>query len=195
MRWRWPLALFDPRLEVVAVTATAGNVSADQSQSQRTGDHRASGPVALPARRLGDRSGRRCRHEFGRICTARTGWATRDSWCRGMHHRHPIRKGDLRRRAVGSAQRHAGLPGAVDQRGAGVSTRPGSAHVGRSDRDDRWLGQRDRRCHGGGGIQHALRFANSARTVFQVPVTKTLIPLDVTRSLKLTLDLLGSAAQ
>ena len=85
------MALFDPRLEVVAVTATAGNVSADQASRNVQAIIEQLDPFRFP--RVGcatapeDCAGTNALHMHGEDGLGNTGFAVSR-----LHHRHPSEK-------------------------------------------------------------------------------------------------------
>lgn len=182
------MALFDPRLEVVAVTATAGNVPADQASRNVQAIVEQLDPPRFP--RLGSAtaaeqgSGFSAAHLHGEDGLANTGIAVSR-----LHHQHPSEK------VISDAVRAA--PHRVTLLCLGPLTNVARAF----QRDPELPSLIDRivmtggAINGIGNVTAAAEFnmycdANSARTVFQCPMTKTLVPLDVTRTLKFTLDFL-----
>ncbi len=182
------MALFDPRLEVVAVTATAGNVPAEQASRNVQAIIEQLDPFRFP--RVGsatapeDCAGSNSLHMNGEDGLGNTGFAISR-----LHHQHPSEKvicdavrADPHRvtlicmgpltNVARAFQRDPDLPSLIDR----IVMTGGSVN-------------------GIGNVTAAAEFnmhfdSNSARTVFQSPITKTLVPLDVTSSLEFTLDLL-----
>jgi inosine-uridine nucleoside N-ribohydrolase len=182
------MALFDPRLEVVAVTATAGNVAAEQaSRNVQVIIDQLDPPryprvgTATPAENAPPIDGRQLNGEDG---LGNTGFAVSQ-----LHHQHPSEKiicdevraapeqvtiialGPLTNIAR-AFQRDPALPTMVDR----IIIMGGSVT-------------------GIGNITPAAEFnifydPPSARAVFRSLTTKTLIPLDVTRQVPLTIGLL-----
>jgi len=182
------VALFDPRLEVVAVTAAAGSVSAEQASRNVQAIIEQLDPPRFP--RLGTASppeesaSTNSLHVHGEDGLGNTGIAVSR-----LQHRHPSEK------VICDAVRAA--PHRVTLVCLGPLTNIARAF----QRDPDLPSLVDRIVMTGGtvagigDVTAAAEFnmyydANSARLVFQSPVTKTLIPLDVSRSLKITLDLL-----
>ncbi len=182
------MALFDPRLEVVAVTATAGNVSAEQGSRNVQAIIEQLDPLRFP--RLGSASvpehcaGTNTQHINGEDGLGNAGFVVSR-----LHHQHPSEKvicdairaephrvtiiclGPLTNVAR-AFQRDPDLPTMVDR----IVMTGGSVN-------------------GIGNVTAAAEYnmhydSLSARLVFQSPVTKVLIPLDVTRLIKFTLDLI-----
>ena len=86
------MALFDPRLEVVAVTAVGGNVPPATGHAQRAGDHRAARSAALAADRRRLAAGpTACRSTAG-TCTACDGLGDTELRVAELHHVHPSEK-------------------------------------------------------------------------------------------------------
>jgi len=183
------LALFDPRVEVVAVTATEGTVPADQaSRNVQTIIDQLDPPrlprigVATPPENPPDLDGRFLHGDDG---LGNSGLAVSQ-----LHHQHPSEKmicdevrsapeqvtivalGPLTNIAR-AFQRDPDLPTLV-----GRIVMMGGCSVGRGD------------------VTPAAQFnthydPQSARAVFRSPTTKTLIPLDVTREVSLSLDVMS----
>ena len=182
------VALFDPRLDVVAVTATAGNVSADQASRNVQAIIEQLDPARFP--RVGSATapencaGTNTLHMHGEDGLGNSGFVISR-----LHHRHPSEK------VICDAVRAA--PNRVTIVCMGPLTNVARAF----QRDPDLPSLVDRIVMTGGAItgigdvtaaaQFNMHFdAHSAQTVFRSPVTKTLVPLDVTRQLKFTLDLL-----
>jgi inosine-uridine nucleoside N-ribohydrolase len=179
------MSLFDQRLDVVAVTAVAGNVPAAQASRNVQAIIEQLDPPRFP--RLGaatapeDSPVSDARRMHGEDGLGNVGIAVSR-----LHHQHPSEKVicDAVRAAPNQVtliclgpltnvarafQRDPGLPSVVDR----IVMMGGSVD-------------------GVGNVTAAAEFnihfdAVSARTVFQAPVTKTLVPLDVTRAVDLTL--------
>lgn len=183
------MALFDPRLEVVAVTATAGNVSAEQATCNVQAIIERLDPPRFPrvgtATPVESSPGSDARSIHGEDGLGNSGFA-----CSQLHHQHPAEKiicdevraapeqvtiiclGPLTNIAR-AFQRDPGLPTAIGR----LVIMGGSVHVG-------------------GNVTAAAEFnmhydPSSARQVFHSPTTKTLVPLDVTRQLVFTMNLLN----
>ncbi|MFO7902850.1 MAG: nucleoside hydrolase [Pirellulaceae bacterium] len=182
------MALFDPRLEVVAVTAAAGNVPAEQESRNVQAIVEQLDPVRFP--RLGSAtppehcSGFSSTHLHGEDGLGNAGIAVSR-----LHHQHPSEK------VICDAVR------AAPHRVTLVCLAPLTNVARAFQRDPELPSLIDRivmtggTINGIGNVTAAAEFnmyfdANSARTVFQCPMTKTLIPLDVTRALKFTLEFL-----
>jgi purine nucleosidase len=182
------LALFDPRLEVLAITATAGNVQAQQASRNvhaiidqldpprfpRVG-------VATPPDRIPEVDGRAFNGEDG---LGNSGLAFAD-----LIHKHPAEK------VICDVVRAA--PEEVTIVALGPLTNIARAFT----RDPELVTMVGRIIMSGGsvaGIGDVTAAAEyniycdppSARAVFRSPTTKTLIPLDVTMQVVLTLDFL-----
>lgn len=182
------LALFDPRLEVVAVTATAGNVSAQQASRNVQTIIDLLDPARHP--RIGAASGDAQAGTEGGHIHGEGGLGNASFPVAQLHHPHPSEKiicdevhsapdevtmiclGPLTNLAV-AFQRDPGLSALIDR----VIIMGGSVD-------------------GVGNVTPSAEFnihcdPVSARSVFQSPTTKTLIPLDVTRQVPLTLDFIN----
>lgn len=182
------MALFDPRLEVVAVTAVAGNVSAEQASRNVQAIIDQLDPPRFP--RLGaataaeDAPSVDARHLHGEDGLGNAFFPVSQ-----LHHQHPSEKiicdevraapeqvtiialGPLTNIAR-AFQRDPALPSLVNR----IIMTGGSIN-------------------GIGNVTPAAEFniyydPLSARAVFRSPTTKTLVPLDVTRQVVLTLGLL-----
>ncbi len=182
------LALFDPRLEVVAVTATEGNVSADQATRNVQALVEQFDPPRYPrigsATPLENAPATNSRHFHGD-----DGLGNARLECSRLHHQHPSDKiicdevraapeqvtilcfGPLTNLARAFQRDPAiiSLVGRLVIMGGSVST--------------------------GGNITPAAEFNMfydpvSARNVLRSPVTKTLVPLDVSRQMGLNLSFL-----
>jgi len=180
------LALFDPRLEVVAITAVEGNIPAERASRNVQAVIDQLDPPRYP--RVGAASAIDAppevdtRHLHGDDGLGNAGLAVSR-----LHHRHPSEKilcdevraapdqvtiiclGPLTNLAR-AFQRDPELPMLINQ----VIISGGSIHCA-------------------GNVTPAAEFnmfydPSSARTVFRSPLTKTLIPLEVTEKVRLTLD-------
>jgi purine nucleosidase len=181
------LALGDPALDVLAVTATGGMVSPEQATTNVQAIVEQLDPQRWP--RLGAASPDqilRCDgpHLFGSdgLCGAHFAVAQR-------HHRHPSVKVicDEVRAAPGGVTIVA--MGPLSNIAAALKQQPDLASlIGHLTIVGGTLA-------GPGNVTAAAEFniysdADSARTVFQSRATKTLVPLDITRRITLNLDLL-----
>jgi inosine-uridine nucleoside N-ribohydrolase len=181
------LALNDPSLEVLAVTATGGAVSPEQATINVQAIVEQLDPPRWP--RLGAASAEqilRCdgRHLFGTdgLCGAHFDVAQR-------HHRHPSVKVicDEVRAAPGGVTIVA--TGPLSNIAAALQQQPDLASViGHLIILGGTIG-------GPGNVTAAAEFniycdADAARLVFRTPVTKTLIPIDLTSRIVLNFDLL-----
>jgi purine nucleosidase len=181
------LALGEPSLDVLAVTATGGIVSPDQATINVQAIIEQLDPPRWP--RLGTASSEqilRCDgpHLFGTdgLCGAHFAVARR-------HHRHPSVKVicDEVRAAPGEVTIVA--TGPLSNIAAALQQQPDLASViGHLIILGGTIG-------GPGNVTAAAEFniycdADAARMVFRSPVTKTLIPIDLTRRITINLDLL-----
>ncbi|MHB8862882.1 MAG: nucleoside hydrolase [Pirellulaceae bacterium] len=182
------MALFDPRLEVVAITATAGTVPAEQASRNVQAIIERLDPPRFP--RLGAATyAEGCAGTDNRQLHGEDGLGNAGFAVSRLHHQHPSEK------VICDAVR------ADPHRVTLVCLGP-LANVARAfQRDPELPTLLDRLVMVGGcvdGIGNVTAAAeynmffdsNSARTVFRSPVTKTLVPLDITRSVRLTLDFL-----
>lgn len=182
------MALFDPRLEVEAVTAVAGNVSADQATRNVQAIIEQLDPPRLP------RIGTAEEPEGGLAIDARhihgaDGLGNANFEVAELHHQHPSDKviTDIVRAApeevtIIALGPHTNLAWAF-RRDPALSSLVGqivsmSGTVG-----------------GPGNVTAAAEFniycdPPSAREVFRSPTTKTIVPLDVTIQVEMTYDLL-----
>ena len=181
------LALFDPRLEVVAVTAVAGNVSHDQASRNVQAIIDQLDPPRLP--RVGAAAAPdSAPHVDGRLMHGEDGLGNAGLDVSQLHHQHPSEKiicdevraapDEITIIALGpltniarAFQREPALPTLVDR----VIIAGGSVA-------------------GIGNVTPAAEFNMffdpvSAREIFRSPTTKILIPLDITEQISLTLDL------
>ena len=182
------LALFDPRLEVVAVTATEGNVSADQATRNVQALVEQFDPPRYP--RIGTATAlENPRATNSRPFHGNDGLGNSNLVCSRLHHQHPAEKiicdeiraapeqvtilcfGPLTNLARAFQRDPAIMPmvGRIIIMGGSVAV--------------------------GGNITPAAEFNMffdpvSARTVLRSPVTKTLVPLDVSRQVGLNLSFL-----
>ena len=181
------LALFDPRVEVVAVTATAGNVSADQATRNVQAIIEHLDPPRLPrigvAHPIENGPPVDARDIHGEDGLGNSGIAVSQ-----LHHQHPSEK------IICDAVRAA--PGDVTILAIGPLTNVARAF----SRDPELPMLVDRLIMTGGsvnGIGNVTAGAEfnmycdpaSARAVFRSRSTKTLIPLDVTRQVGFNFDL------
>ncbi|MFW6171642.1 MAG: nucleoside hydrolase [Planctomycetota bacterium] len=182
------MGLFDPRLDVVAVTATAGNVPADQASRNVQAIVEQLDPVRFP--RLGSATPpEQCSGLSATYLHGEDGLGNAGIAVSRLHHQHPSEK------VISDAVR------AAPHRVTIVCLGPLTNIARAFQRDPELPSLVDRivmtggAINGIGNVTAAAEFnmffdANSARAVFQCPMTKTLIPLDVTRTLKFTLDFL-----
>lgn len=181
-------ALFDPRLDVVAVTATAGNVSADQACRNVQAIIEQLDPPRFP--RVGSATVPETCAGTNRLdLHGEDGLGNTGVVVSCHHHRHPSEKvicdsvraaphrvtiiclGPLTNVAR-AFQRDPGLPLLVDRIVMTGGTVSGIGNVTAA-------------------AEYNMHFdSNSAQLVFRSPVTKSLVPLDVTCTLKFTLDVL-----
>ena len=183
------LALEDPSLDVLAVTATGGTVSPEQSTLERAGDRRAARSAALapawaapPNDQMLRADGR---HLFGAngLCGAHFAVAKR-------HHQHSSVK------VICDEVRAA--PGDVTIVATGPLTNIASALQQQPDLASLigHLIMIGGTLAGPGNVTAAAEFniycdAEAARAVFHSQVTKTLIPIDLTSRMLMSFDLLG----
>jgi inosine-uridine nucleoside N-ribohydrolase len=182
------IALFDPRLDVLAVTATAGNVPAEQASRNVQAIIERLDPPRFP--RLGAATfAEGCAGTDNRFMHGDDGLGNRGFVVSRLHHQHPSEK------VICDAVR-------AEPHGVTLVCLGPLTNVARAfQRDPELPLLVDRLVISGGcvdGIGNVTAAAeynmffdsNSARTVFRSPVTKTLVPLDVTRTVRLTLDFL-----
>jgi len=181
------LALFEPKLEVVAVTATAGNVAAEQSSLNVQAIIERLDPPRLP--RIGVASVEHLAAYEARRHHGIDGLGGADLPVSQLHHPHPSEK-------VICDAVHAN-PDEVTIIALGPLT-----NIARAFQRDPDLATKVDRvlmmggCQPGqGNVTAAAEFniycdPESAQTVFRSPTTKRLIPLDVTRKVVFNLDLL-----
>ena len=181
------LALGDPSLDVLAVTATGGNVSPDQATT--TCRRSSSSSIRRAGRDWGRRRPIRCCGPTGGTSLAPTDCAVPISPSPERHHRHPSVKVicDEVRAAPGEVTIVA--TGPLSNIAAALQQQPDLASlVGHLIILGGTLA-------GPGNVTAAAEFniycdAEAARAVFRSPITKTLIPIDVTSRIMLDLDLL-----
>lgn len=182
------LALFDPRLEVVAITAVAGNVSAEQATRNVQAIVELIDPPRLP------RIGAAVRPERDPLVDARhvygaDGLGNSDFPVAELHHLHPSDKviTDEIRQAPDSVTLVALGPltniATVFRRDPSLAEQVGQLII---------MGGTYR---GPGNVTPAAEFniycdPIAAREVFRSKTTKTLIPLDITSQVVMTFDLL-----
>jgi len=170
------LALGDPRLDVVAVTATGGNVPPEQSTRNVQAIVEQLDPARIP--RIGAADPDQPLRTDGRDLNGPNGLCGADFRVAELHHRHPSPKviADEIRAASGELTIIAGGPlsnlATVFQREPDLATQVGHLII---------VGGT---LSGPGNVTAAAEFnvfcdAEAARTVFRSPVTKTLLPLDV----------------
>jgi len=183
------MALFDPRVDVVAVTATAGNVTAEQASRNVQAIIEQLDPPRLP--RLGAASVTDTAVAIdNRLMHGDDGLGNQGFVVSRLHHQHPSEKvicdtvradphnvtliclGPLTNVAR-AFQRDPELPGLVDRLVVSGGCVDGIGNITAA-------------------AEYNMFFdASSARTVFRSPVTKTLVPLDIARTVRLTLDFLN----
>ena len=181
------LALGDPALEVVAVTATGGAVSPEQATINVQAIVEQLDPPRWP--RLGTASAEqilRCdgRHLFGAngLCGAHFAVAQR-------HHRHPSVKVICDEVRLAPGEVTIVTTGPLSNIAAALQQQPDLATlIGHLIILGGTLG-------GPGNVTAAAEFniycdADAARLVFHSPVTKTVIPIDLTSRIMLNFDLL-----
>lgn len=179
------MALFDPRLDVLAITATAGNVSAEQSTRNVQAIIEQLDPPRWPrigSAREPDRGlPAQSRQIFGKDGLADAGFEVAE-----LHHRHDSDKVicDVVRDAPHEVTLVALGPltnvARALRRDVEFATLVGGIHI---------MGGAIR----GGNVTPAAEFnmfcdPESAREVFRSPTTKTMIPLDVTQQVVMTFD-------
>jgi inosine-uridine nucleoside N-ribohydrolase len=181
------MALLDPRLDVVAVTAVAGNVPAEQASRNVQSIIEQLDPPRFP------RLGAATAPEYAPVPDSRCihgddGLGNAGIAVSRLHHQHPSEK--VICDAVRAAPNQVTLVclGPLTNVARAFHRDPGLNTV--VDQIVMMGGSVD----GVGNVTAAAEFnmhfdALSARTVFQSPVTKTLIPLDVTRAVEFTLGL------
>jgi len=178
--------LFDPRLEVLAITATAGNVSAQQATRNVQAIIEQLDPPRLPrvgvAREPDQGRAADARHIFGEDGLGNAHFQVAE-----LHHRHPAEK-------VICDEVHA-APEEVTIIALGPLT-----NIARALARDGELASLIGRIHimggtltGPGNVTPAAEFnfycdPPSARAVLASATTKTLVPLDVTSQIVMTYD-------
>lgn len=181
------MALFDPRLEVVALTATAGNVRADLATRNLQILIDQLDPPRLP------RLGAAVEPEFGLPATSthifgEDGLGNTDFPVAEHHQRHPSEK--VLVEEVRLAPEEVTLLALGPLTNAALAMR----------RDPEWASQIGQivvmggALHAPGNVTAAAEFnifcnPIAARTVFQSKTTKSLVPLDVTEQVVMTFDL------
>jgi inosine-uridine nucleoside N-ribohydrolase len=184
------LALFDPRLEVVAITAVAGNVSAEQATRNVQSIIEQLDPPRWPRIGAAVRPDRDplvdSRHVYGADGLGNANFPVAE-----LHHQHPSDK------VIADEIRQA--PEAVTLVALGPLT-----NIANMLRRDPALAEQIGQLvimggsvRGPGNVTPAAEFNMycdplAAREVFRSRTTKTLIPLDVTSQVVLTYDLLDS---
>ena len=182
------MALFDPRLDVIAITAAAGNVPGEQASRNVQAIIERLDPPRFP--RLGAAvPGDAGAGADNRLMHGEDGLGNVGFPVSRLHHQHPSEK------VICDAVRAE--PNRITLVCLGPLT-----NVARAFQRDPELSVLLHRLiilggcvDGVGNVTAASEFnmfcdPNSARAVFRSPVTKTLIPLDVTRAVRLTLDFL-----
>jgi purine nucleosidase len=182
------MALFDPRVDLVAVTATAGNVPAEQASRNVQAIIERLDPPRFP--RVGAAAfAESCAGIDNRLMHGDDGLGNQGFVVSRLHHQHPSEK------VICDAVR-------ADPHNVTLICLGPLTNIARAfQRDPELPVLVDRLVISGGGVdgignitaaaEYNMFFdASSARTVFRSPVTKTLVPLDVTRAVKLTLDFL-----
>ncbi len=181
------LALNDPRLEVVAVTATGGNVAPEQATRNVQAIIEQIDPARWP--RIGAADPLQPLRTDGRELFGTDGLCGADFSVAELHHRHSSVKiiADEIRAASGELTIIAGGPlsnlATVFQREPDLATQVGHLII---------VGGT---LSGPGNVTAAAEFniycdAEAARHVFRSPVTKTLLPLDVSSTAELDIGLL-----
>ncbi|NLX54630.1 MAG: nucleoside hydrolase [Planctomycetaceae bacterium] len=182
------MALFDPRIELVAVTATAGNVPAEQASRNVQAVIERLDPPRFP--RLGAATFvEGCAGTDNRLMHGDDGLGNQGHVISRLHHQHPSEK------VICDVVR------ADPHRVTLICLGPLTNIARAFQRDPELPVLVDRLVISGGcvdGVGNVTAVAefnmffdaSSARTVFRSPVTKTLVPLDVTRTVRLTLDFL-----
>ena len=181
------LALNDPRLEVVAVTATGGNVAAEQATRNVQAIIEQIDPARWP--RIGAADPLQPLRTDGRELFGTDGLCGADFRVAELHHRHPSVKiiADEIRSAPGELTIIAGGPlsnlATVFRREPDLATQVGHLII---------VGGT---LAGPGNVTAAAEFniycdAEAAQHVFRSPVTKTLLPLDVSATAELDIGLL-----
>ena len=181
------LALCDPRLEVVAVTATGGNVVPEQATRNVQAIVEQIDPARWP--RIGAADPLQPLRTDGRELFGSDGLCGADFRVAELHHQHSSVKiiADEIRAAAGELTIIAGGPlsnlSTVLQREPELATQIGHLII---------VGGT---LIGSGNVTAAAEFniycdAEAARHVFRSPVTKTMLPLDVSSTVELDIGLL-----
>jgi purine nucleosidase len=183
------LALFDPRLEVLAITATAGNVDAHQANRNVQALVERLDPPRWP--RIGAAAPHPASETIdGRFLHGQDGLGNAGLVVSELHHQHPSDK------VISDTIRAA--PHQVTIVALGPLTNVARALT----RDPELATLLDRiiimggSASGVGNITAAAEFnmyfdPAAAQTVFRSPTTKTLVPLDVTHRVVMTFDLVA----
>ena len=183
------LALFDPRLEVVAVTATAGNVTAEQAGRNAQSVIEQLDPPRFPRVGQATPPDSSCGAD-GRALHGEDGLGNAGLPVSRLHHQHFSEK------LLGDEVRAA--PEQVTILCLGPLT-----NVARAFQRDPALASQVGRLviaggsvAAGGDVTSAAEFnmycdPESARQVYRAPITKTIVPLDVTRQIRFGLGFLG----
>jgi len=182
------LALEDPRLDVVAVTATGGNTAPARATRNVHALVERLDPRRLP--RIGAADPEQALRTDGRALCGPDGLCGANLSVAELHHRHPSPKviADAIRSAPGDITIVACGPlsnlATVLRREPDLATQIGHLIIAGGT------------LAGPGNATAAAEFniycdAEAAQFVFRSPVTKTLLPLDVTAQVMLNYDLLG----
>ncbi|MCP4189433.1 MAG: nucleoside hydrolase [Planctomycetaceae bacterium] len=181
------MALFDPRFEVVAITATAGNVDARQSSRNVQTIIEMLDPPRWPRLGMGRESSATSSGDRKDLHGA-DGLGNLGVTISELHHQHPSDK------VIADAVRNE--PGELTIIALGPLT-----NIARAiSRDPDLTTMIDQIIMTGGSVQgignvtpaaecNFYSDPESARAVFHSPITKTLVPLDVTRQLMFPFDL------
>ncbi|MEX0794037.1 MAG: nucleoside hydrolase [Pirellulaceae bacterium] len=182
------IALFDPRLEVVAITSTAGNVNAERASENLQALIECFDPPRRPRIGVGTAPSSAPPVDSGHL-NGKDGLADTGLAVASLHQRHPAEK------LIGDEVRAA--PDEVTILALGPTT-----NISRAlQRDPNFATQVGQimisgGCvNSGGNVTAAAEFncyfdAESARHVIGSKTTKTLIPLDVSKQVLFTIDLL-----
>lgn len=182
------MALFDPRLEVVAITATAGNVQAEQATRNVQAVIERLDPPRYP--RVGVASPPEVAPEVdARNIHGNDGLGNADFAVSLLHHQHPSEKIICDEVRAAPDEVTILCLGPLTNIARAFQRDPGLANI-----VDRLI------VMGGsvnaiGNITPTAEFnlymdPISAQQVFRSPTTKTLVPLDVTQQIRFTLDLI-----
>ncbi|MDG2384974.1 MAG: nucleoside hydrolase [Pirellulaceae bacterium] len=181
------MALFDPRFEVVAITATAGNVDARQSSRNVQTVIEMLDPPRWPRLGMGRESSATSSVDTTDLHGA-DGLGNLDVSISELHHQHPSDK------VIADAVRNE--PGELTIVALGPLT-----NIARAiSRDPDLTTMIDQIIMTGGSVEgignvtpaaerNIYSDPEAARAVFHSPITKTLVPLDVTRRLMFPFDL------